>query len=61
MQRRVSCFRVSPARDARLGAAVKFDLAAIERTRVLKAANQCLTQAPVTATASGSPRSAEAG
>jgi hypothetical protein len=39
-------------------AAIKFDLAAIERTRVLQAANQYLTQAPLTVTASNSPRSA---
>src|SRR5580765_6126362 len=39
-------------------AAVKLDLAAIERTRVLKAANQYLTEAPVTVTAETSPRSA---
>jgi len=39
-------------------AAVKLDIAAIERTRVLKAANKYLTEAPVTVTASSSPRSA---
>src|SRR5437773_2465153 len=39
-------------------AAVKLDVAAIERTRVLKAANHYLSEAPVTVTASSSPRSA---
>src|SRR5580765_2873972 len=39
-------------------AAVNLDLAAIERTRVLKAANKYLTEAPDTVTALGSPRSA---
>ena len=39
-------------------AAGQFDLAAIERTRVLKAANKYLGEAPVTVTAAGSPRSA---
>jgi hypothetical protein len=39
-------------------AAVKLDLVAIERPRVLKAANQYLGEAPVTVTAAGSPRSA---
>src|ERR1035437_7669299 len=39
-------------------AAAKLDLAAIERTRVLRAANKYLGEAPVTVTAAGSPRSA---
>jgi hypothetical protein len=39
-------------------AAPKLDLAAIERGRVLKAADRYLTEQPVTITASGSPRSA---
>ena len=37
--------------------AEKFDLAVIERERVLKAANQYLTAKPVTVTAASSPRS----
>jgi hypothetical protein len=43
---------------ARLAAAPAFDLAAIERPRVLKAANRYLSDEPVTVTAAGSPRSA---
>lgn len=43
---------------ARALAAGKFDLAAIERPRVLKAANQYLSQEPITVTAASSPRSA---
>jgi hypothetical protein len=39
-------------------AAEKFDLREIERPRVLKAAGRYLPEAPVTVTASGSPRSA---
>ena len=39
-------------------AAPALDLAAIERPRVLKAANQYLNEAPVTVTAASSPRSA---
>src|SRR5260370_26269896 len=39
-------------------AAEKLDLAAIERPRVLKAANKYLNEAPVTVTAASSPRSA---
>jgi hypothetical protein len=39
-------------------AADRFDLAELERPRVLKAANRCLAERPVTVTASGSPRSA---
>ncbi|HTS29493.1 MAG TPA: alginate lyase family protein [Bryobacteraceae bacterium] len=38
--------------------AARFDLVAIERDRVLKAAGRYLGEAPVTVTASGSPRSA---
>ena len=41
-----------------LRAAPKFDLAALERPRVLKAANQFLSAEPVTVTAAFSPRSA---
>jgi hypothetical protein len=36
----------------------RFDLAAIDRARVLKAANQYLSEKPITITASSSPRSA---
>lgn len=39
-------------------AAAKLDITAFERTRVLKAANKYLGEAPVTVTAAGSPRSA---
>ena len=39
-------------------AAEPFDLAAIERGRVLAAANRYLAEAPVTVTAASSPRSA---
>src|SRR6516162_5425122 len=46
-----------PAIRRSVGAS-KFDLAAIERPRVIKAANRYLNEAPVTVTASGSPRSA---
>src|SRR5262249_15467443 len=35
----------------------KFDVAAFDRNRVLKAANQCLSEEPITITASSSPRS----
>ena len=35
-----------------------FDLAAIERARVIRFADRCLTEAPVTITAASSPRSA---
>jgi hypothetical protein len=38
-------------------AAARFDVAAFDRDRVLKAANAYLTEAPVTITASSSPRS----
>jgi len=38
--------------------AQKFDVAAFDRARVLKAANQYLSQKPITITASSSPRSA---
>src|ERR1051326_5967523 len=41
-----------------LKGAEKFDLAAIERGRVLKAATKYLTERPVTVTAASSPRSA---
>jgi hypothetical protein len=40
------------------GQSQKFDLAAFDRDRVLKAADQYLSEAPITITASGSPRSA---
>src|SRR2546427_8071229 len=36
----------------------RFDVAAIDRQRILKAANQYLSEAPITITASSSPRSA---
>lgn len=39
-------------------AQVAFDVAAFDKTRIIKAANQYLTEKPVTITASGSPRSA---
>jgi len=42
----------------RAPAAAGFDLVAIERDRVLKAANRYLSQEPVTVTAASSPRSA---
>ena len=41
-----------------LRAAAKFDLVAIERPRVLKAANEYLSAKPITVTAATSPRSA---
>src|SRR3982751_550573 len=41
-----------------LRGAEKFDLAAVERPRVLAAANKYLSEAPVTVTAASSPRSA---
>ncbi len=47
---------LAAARAAR--GAEKFDLAAIERPRVLKAADRYLAEQPVTVTASSSPRSA---
>ncbi len=59
MQRRTflaSALALPALRGSR--AAAKLDLAAIERPRVLKAANRYLTEAPVTVTASASPRSA---
>ena len=59
MQRRTflqSALAASALRVSR--AAARLDLAAIERPRVLKAANQYLTAAPVTVTAASSPRSA---
>ena len=56
MQRRL--FLQTAAAASLLRAAGKFDLATIERPRVLKAANEYLTAAPVTVTASSSPRSA---
>jgi hypothetical protein len=46
------------AGSVRLYAAERFDLAALERPRVLKAANRYLTEQPVTVTASRSTRSA---
>jgi hypothetical protein len=57
MQRR-TFLQTSLAAVATLRAAPRFDLAAIERPRVLKAANQYLTAEPVTVTAASSPRSA---
>src|SRR5437660_4331126 len=59
MQRRTflqSALAVSALRASR--AAAGFDLNALERPRVLKAANRYLTEAPVTVTAASSPRSA---
>src|SRR5260370_41309936 len=59
MQRRTflaSALALPAIRGSR--AAMKLDLAAIERPRVLKAANRYLHEAPVTVTASGSPRRA---
>src|SRR3954471_5321834 len=56
MQRRV--FLQSALAGTALRAADKFDLAAIERPRVLKAAAGYLTAPPVTVTAASSPRSA---
>jgi hypothetical protein len=59
MQRRAflaSALALPAMRPSR--AAMKLDLAAIERSRVLTAANKYLVQAPVTVTASASPRSA---
>ena len=59
MQRRTflaSGFAVPALRASR--AAVKLDLAAIERPRVLKAADKYLGEGPVTVTAASSPRSA---
>jgi hypothetical protein len=58
MQRReflASAFLLSTARRGR---AAGFDLAAIERPRVLRAANRYLSDEPVTVTAASSPRSA---
>ena len=55
MRRRT--FLQSTAAAAVLRAAPKFDLAAIERPRVLKAANQYLSAEPITVTAASSPRS----
>ncbi len=46
------------AMAGRLRAAGSFDLVAIERGRVLKAADQYLNEAPITVTAASSPRSA---
>src|SRR4051794_33396031 len=43
---------------ARMASAAAFDIAAIERPRVLKAANRYLAEKPVTVTAASSPRSA---
>src|SRR3989440_9891605 len=47
----LACVPVAPQRPA-------FDVAAFDRARVLKAANQYLSEQPVTITASHSPRSA---
>jgi hypothetical protein len=51
-------FIASSAALPYLSAAEKLDLAAIERGRVLKAADKYLSEQPVTITASSSPRSA---
>jgi hypothetical protein len=59
MQRRTflaSALAVPALRQSQ--AAASLDLTAIERPRVLKAANQYLTDAPITVTAASSPRSA---
>jgi hypothetical protein len=56
MQRRT--FLQSALALSGLRAADKFDLAALERPRVLKAATQYLAEKPVTVTAASSPRSA---
>ena len=56
MQRRA--FLASALALPALRGAEKFDLAAIERPRVLAAANRYLTEAPVTVTAASSARSA---
>jgi len=59
MQRRTFLQAALAAGAARWAAAgAKFDLTAIERPRVLKAANQYLAEEPVTVTAAHSPRSA---
>jgi hypothetical protein len=58
MHRRTFLQGMALAPVARLAAAPAFDLAAIERPRVLKAANRYLSDEPVTVTAAGSPRSA---
>ncbi|MCU1238135.1 MAG: hypothetical protein JWP63_6102 [Candidatus Solibacter sp.] len=56
MQRRT--FLQSALALSALPAADKFDLAALERPRVLKAATRYLAEKPVTVTAASSPRSA---
>src|SRR3954468_15806800 len=56
MRRRL--FLQTTAFAALLRGAGKFDIAVIERPRVLKAANEYLSAAPITVTASSSPRSA---
>src|ERR1035441_7936571 len=53
----LACALTLPAMRASRAAA-QLDLAGIERTRVLKAANKYLGEAPVTVTAARSPRSA---
>src|SRR5689334_16472305 len=58
MQRR-TFLQIAGALAVRPGiAGEKFDLAALERDRVLRAANRYLGEQPVTVTASSSPRSA---
>ena len=57
MKRRVF-LRTAVALPAAIHGAVRFDLAAFERQRVLKAANKCLNEPAVTVTAATSPRSA---
>src|SRR5262245_48712790 len=56
------CLCVSVAYLALVGLAAaqsqKFDVSAFDRDRALKAANGCLSEEPITITASGSPRSA---
>jgi hypothetical protein len=59
MERRAFLTTVGLLPAVRLSfAAPSFDLAAIERPRVLKAANRYLAEKPVTVTAASSPRSA---
>lgn len=58
MNRRAFLFLPAVYLLTRAASASKLDVAAIDRLRVLKAANQYLEQSPITITASQSPRSA---
>src|SRR5690242_6687115 len=58
MRRRNFLYGIGAGMLARAAAAEKFDLGALERPRVLRAATRYLTEKPVTVTASSSPRSA---